>query len=187
MDIANLHSQLEEEIQNRLFKNHLASCLIILASALLIACAQSRNVNVENTPNVNITNRVDNPVLVEDVQHPAFQPFEVDKLIQVPENTPVLSAFLPAVGSENQVAVIEHVTVDARVPLGQRIVVRIGQTGELEHSLVLTSQGIWGNSHRYLASQPVRLYYSGGWEGLIFVIIERTSSSAGKLSLPPRW
>jgi hypothetical protein len=147
--------------------------VLVLTSA---QAKQIQDVNVVNTPNINISNKVDNPLPVGDVQNPAFQPFEVDKHIGVNNGTAMLSAVIPPAGSAGQRAVIEHVTVDARVPDGQNIVVRIGQPDEIEHSLVLTSQGIWGSAHRYTASQPIRLYSVGGGDGLIFAIIERSSS-----------
>ena len=160
------------------FDKYVISCLLLFACALVPTSThakQIQDVNVVNTPNINIINKVDNPLPVGDVQNPAFQPFEVMRRIDVEEGTSVISATMPPAGNENQRAVIEHVTVDARVPLSQNIVVRIGQTGEIEHSLVLTSQGDWGKTHRYTASQPIRLYSFGGGIGLISAIIERNS------------
>jgi len=163
------------------FNKYVISCLLMFACALVTTSAhakQIQDVNVVNTPNINIINKGDNPLPVGDVLNPAFQPFEVVQLIIVEDGTHVLATTMPPAGNGNQRAVIEHVTVDARVPLGQNIVVRIGQTGEIEHSLVLTSQGVWGSTHRYTASQPIRLYSFGGGIGLISAIIERSSSTS---------
>ena len=158
----------------------LVTCGLLLAGVVAPASAPAKqilDVNVLNAPNVTVINKASNPLAVGDVQNPAFQPFAVDRLITVPNGTHVQATTLPPVGNDTQRAVIEHVTVDARVPLGQNIVVRIGQTGEVEHSLVLTSQGIWGSTHRYLASQPIRLYSVGGGVGVISFIVERGSDA----------
>ena len=163
------------------FNKYLISCLLLFACALVPTSThakQIQDVNVVNTPNINIINKGDNPLPVGDVLNPAFQPFEVKKRIRLAAGVSVISATMPPAGNGNQRAVIEHVTVDAIVPLGQSIVVRIGQTGEIEHSLVLTSQGDWGKTHRYTASQPIRLYSFGGGIGLISAIIERSSSTS---------
>jgi hypothetical protein len=164
------------------FARHTLTCLVLLANIVVLSDAQAKqiqDVNVINTPSINISNKVDNPLPVGDVQNPAFQPFEVKRSIFLGEGEAVIAATMPPAGNAGQRAVIEHVTVDARVPLGQNIVVRLGQTGEIEHSLVLTSQGVWGTTQRYTASQPIRLYSVGGGDGLISAIIERSGSSSG--------
>ena len=53
--------------------------------------------------------------------------------------------------------------------------------GEIEHALVLTDQWPWGSTHRYRASQPIRLYSIGGGGGFALAGIER-SAGAGSAS-----
>jgi hypothetical protein len=139
--------------------------------------AQIKDVNVANTPNVNISNKVDNPIPVADAQNAAFQPFVAMHHMSVPNGAPVQEDTYPP-APENKRLVIEHVTVDARVPSSQRIVVYItGGDTEIFHALVLTSQGTFGTSDRYVASQPIRLYVEGGGIGGGWLRIERSSDS----------
>jgi len=160
-----------------------ALSLLMLVSALALTTpqaasgAQTKNVNVANTPNVNISNKVDNPIPVADAQNPAFQPFVWVHHMAVPNGGAVQQDTYPP-APENKRLVIEHVTVDARVPSSQRIVVYItGSDPDIFHALVLTSQGTFGTSDRYVASQPIRLYVTGGGVGGGFLRIERSSSS----------
>ena len=76
--------------------------------------------------------------------------------------------------------VIEHVTVDASIPEGQRAAAHI-RIGEIEHALVLTDQRSWSSTHRYRASQPIRLYSMGGGAGFAVAGIQR-NATAGSAS-----
>jgi hypothetical protein len=157
------------------------TCVLMLASALALTSAYAESpvpvdVNVVNQANVNVINKVDNPVPVGDVQNPAFNPFQVDTRFSLGRGEGAAEAVLPGAGQPGQRVVIEHVTVAASVPEGQQIVAYI-KVGEIEHSLVLTSQGNWGNSRRLRASQPIRLYSVGGGDGIAFAGVERSSSS----------
>jgi hypothetical protein len=172
-----------------MFKKYLfgAPCVLMLATALALSSAYAEvpvpptvfDVNVINFPSVNVINKLDNPVPVGDVQNPAFQPFQVDARFSLRRGEGSAEAVLPPQGDAGQRVVIEHVTVAATVPEGQRIVAYI-KLGEIEHALVLTSQGNWGNSVRFRASQPIRLYSLGGGDGMAFAGVER-SASAGSM------
>lgn len=117
---------------------------------------------------------------VGDVQNPAFNPFQVDARFSLRRGEGSIEATLPRVGTDRQRVVIEHVTVDASIPDGQRAVAYV-KIGEIEHPLVLTSQGSWGSTTRYRASQPIRLYSIGGGVGFALAGIER-SATAGSAS-----
>ena len=134
------------------------------------------DVRVLNQPDVRVANTVKNPVPVGDAQNPAFNPFQVDARFSLGRGVGSAEAALPGIGNDGQRVVIEHVTVDASVPAGQRTVAYI-KIGEIKHALVLTDQGPWGSTHRYRASQPIRLYSIGGGEGFAMAGIERSASA----------
>ena len=137
-------------------------------------------VEVLNQPSVSVTNTVKNPVPVGDAQNPAFNPFQVDARFSAGRGVGSAEAVLPGVGNNDQRVVIEHVTVDASIPAGQRAVAYI-KIGEIKHALVLTDQGPWGSTQRYRASQPIRLYSIGGGVGFALAGIER-NATAGSAS-----
>jgi hypothetical protein len=84
--------------------------------------------------------------------------------------------------------VIEHVTVRAELPPGQRarasIVVTL-EASRVTHHLVMVSQGtVIGsptNRAAFVASQPIRLYVDGG-QGAWGVNVERDSSVEGGIA-----
>jgi hypothetical protein len=166
----------------------LVSWLLALTATLAFSCAHAQteipvsplDVNVVNQPQVNIINTIKNPLPVGDVQNPAFNPFQVDARFSLGRGQGAGEAVLPGVGRAGQRVVIEHVTVGASIPDGQRVVAYI-KLGEIEHSLVLTFQGDWGSSQRFRASQPIKLYSVGGADGIALAGVER-SGSAGSAS-----
>jgi len=132
-------------------------------------------VQVVNQPNVTVVNTPKIPIPVGEIQNPAFQPFQVDVRFSLGRGEGAGEAVLPRVGNANQRVVIEHVTVDALIPDGQRVVAYL-KLGEILHSLVLTSQGDWGDD-RYRASQPIRLYSLGGAIGFGLAGVERSRTT----------
>ena len=173
----------------RFDRQHLlvAACLLALATTLAITSAYAQteipvppppfDVNVVNLPDVRIINTPLEPLPVREV--PAFTPFQVDRQFSLGRGEGAIEAVLGGQGSNvQQRVVIEHVTVDASIREGQRVVAYI-KIGEINHSLVLTCQ-TWGNSRRCRASQPIRLYSLWGGPGSVgFALagIERSSSS----------
>lgn len=134
------------------------------------------DVQVVNQPNVSVINGPKNPIAVGEMQNPAFKPFQVESRFSLGRGEGAAEAVLPGVGNANQRVVIEHVTVDAQVPDGQRAVAYIN-IGDILHSLVLTFQGNWGSSDRYRASQPIRLYSIGGGLGFGLAGVERNRTT----------
>lgn len=134
------------------------------------------DVEVVNQPDVNIVNTPKNPVPVGDILNPAFKPFQVQARFSLGRGEGAAEAVLPGVGNANQRVVIEHVTADAQVPDGQRVVAYIN-VGDVLHSLVLTYQGDWGSTDRYRASQPIRLYALGGGLGFGLAGVERSRTT----------
>jgi hypothetical protein len=100
----------------------------------------------------------------------------VDVRISLRRGEGSAEAVLPRVGTDRQRVVIEHVTVDASIPEGQRAAAHI-KIGEIEQALVLTDQGSWSSTHRYRASQPIRLYSIGGGVGFAAAGIERNATA----------
>lgn len=158
--------------------------LLALATALAFTSAYAQtegppptplfDVNVVNQPDVRIINPIE-PLPVRQV--PAFTPFLSEARFFLGRGEGVIEAALPDPGSnESQRVVIEHVTVAASLPQGQSVVAYI-RLGGMNHSLVLTSQGLWGSSQRFRASQPIRLYTFGGQVGIAFAGIERSSTT----------
>jgi hypothetical protein len=134
------------------------------------------NVNVVNEPSVSVVTSPKNPLLVGDVQNPALNPFQVDVEFSLERGEGSGDRVLPPAGNNTQRVVIEHVTVDASIPRTQGVVAYI-KIGEIKHSLVLTRQEDWGSTKRFRASQPIKLYSSGGGDGMAFAGIERSQSS----------
>jgi hypothetical protein len=134
--------------------------------------AAATDVNVVNNAKVTVTNRVQ----VRDVANPAFQPFQAEVVMTIREGTGAQQSTIPP-APDGKRLVIEHVTVDALVPVGQRVLARIKAGSDIEHALVLTSQGFG----HWVTSQPIRLYTLGGGVGSGFAVIER-STSEGEVS-----
>jgi hypothetical protein len=171
----------DKEVSMKRFRSKcllMAACLLALATALAFtrAYAEEKTVAPPLT-DVNVVNTIKNPIPVGDIQNPAFKPFQVDARFSLRRGEGAAEAVLGDPGSTaNQRVVIEHVTVGASMPDGQKVVVYI-KIGEIMHSLVLTSQGLWGTSRRFRASQPIRLYTDGGQDGIAFAGVERSSTT----------
>ena len=129
------------------------------------------DVNVVNNAKVTVVNRANNAAFVRDAQNPAFQPFQAEVVMVIPEGAGAQQNIIPA-APEGKRLVIEHVTVDALVPAGQRVLARIKAGSDVEHALVVTSQGFG----HWVTSQPIRLYTLGGGLGSGFAIVERSAS-----------
>jgi hypothetical protein len=154
--------------------------LTVVAAGLLswsAPAAAATDVNVVNNAKVTVTNRLTNPVAVRDVQNPAFQPFQAEVRMVLQAGTGSAQGAIPP-APEGKRLVIEHVTVDALVPAGQRVLARIAAGDDIAHALVLTSQGFG----HWVTSQPIRLYAPGGGVGSGLAIIER-STSEGQVSV----
>ena len=134
------------------------------------------NVNVVNDPRVSVVTSPENPVLVGDVQNPAFNPFQVDVSFSLDRGEGSGEAVIPPAGNDGQRLVIEHVTVAARAPRSQGVIAYI-KLGEIKHALVLTRQDGWGSRQSLRASQPIKLYSLGGGDGMAFAGIERSSTT----------
>ena len=134
------------------------------------------DVNVVNDPRVSVVTTPKAPLLVGDVQNPAFNPFQVEVRFSLVRGEGSGEAALPPVGNEGQRLVIEHVTVAAWVPRSQGVIAYI-KLGEIKHALVLTLQDGWGSPRSLRASQPIKLYSLGGGVGMAMAGIERSSAT----------
>jgi hypothetical protein len=152
-----------------------AALVLIVGAGCAAKTPAPLGVSVLNQPNVSVVNAAGNPVPVVDAKDPSLNPFQVDRSFSLRRGEGSAEAVLGPVGNDRQRVVIEHVTVDAVMPEDQRAIAYI-KIGEIKHALVLTSQGIWGPSHRYRTSQPIRLYAIGGGIGFALAGIERTST-----------
>ena len=103
-------------------------------------------------------------------------PFQVDVRFSLGRGEGSREAVVPPAGQEGQRVVIEHVTVAASVPARQGIVAYV-KIGEINHALVLTAQKGWSNPQRFRASQPIRLYTTGGGGGMALAGVERSQTT----------
>jgi hypothetical protein len=93
---------------------------------------------------------VQNPVPIRDMQNPAFNPFQVDARFSLRRWAGSAEAVLPRVGNDRQRVVIEHVTVDASIPEGQRTVALAG----IERSASAGSASFYFTGSGYLVDLP---------------------------------
>ena len=147
----------------------LLSCFALLPIAQ--AAPSPSNVNVVNTPDVNVVNTTASPVPVRDVDNPARQPFHAEAVGGFADGASTTGGLLIPTVPAGKRLVIEHVSVFGAMLPGQkmvrtRVMYRFSVFG---HSLVISAQGsnADGSSDYFVASEPVRFYAGDGlvsWE-----------------------
>ena len=121
------------------------------------------NVGINGTPTVIVGNSAQNPLFVRDVDESGRIPFQISQNVSF--GVVSFTAFLPI--PDGKIAVIEHVSTSGGLqgtgPV-QGFVRCFNGTQEVNHSLVLTQQGVnEANGFTfYAASQPIKCYASGG-------------------------
>src|SRR6266581_8083891 len=155
---------------------------LVLACFALLPIAQASpspsNVNVVNTPNVNVVNTTASPVSVRDVDNPARQPFHAEAVGGFADGASVTGGILIPTVPAGKRLVIEHVSVFGAMLPGQkmvraRVMYRFSVFG---HSLVISAQGsnADGSSDYFVASQLFRVSFSH--DAVIVGLAERDSS-----------
>jgi len=158
----------------------LLSCFALLPIAQ--AAPSPSNVNVVNTPDVNVVNTTASPVPVRDVDNPARQPFHAEAVGGFADGASITGGILIPTVPAGKRLVIEHVSVFGAMLPGQkmvrtRVMYRFSVFG---HSLVISAQGsnADGSSDYFVASELIRFYDNDGlpvaWE------VERDSSAGAK-------
>lgn len=120
----------------------------------------SWNVDITNTPSVQVGNTATNPVQVRDVDSPARQPFQKGIAVTIPAGTGFESAFFQVPAGKR--LVIEYVSNDgSSSPLQMRIATVVASE-EVVHRFVTTrlENGIY--SPIFVMSQQTRLYADPG-------------------------
>lgn len=144
--------------------------------------ANTANVNVLNTVGVKIENDLANPALIRSVDEPSRQPFQ----LEIDFDTNGLGANINQITLGTVPAgkrlVIEHVSVDASVPVGQNLLsaLKIFSGGKSAvHPLITLKQGIdVSNQQRFVTSQQVRLYADAG--SILILRLERDTVLGGE-------
>ena len=135
------------------------------------------NVNVVNTPSVNVINTTASPVLVRDVDNPARQPFHAHVTGGFADGAsttgPITITTVPA----GKLLVIEHVSAFGRMLPFEKMVRFTIRYGIFSHSVVCTPQGSSADGSRdyFVASQLVRMDFSHPGEA-VSVLGERDSN-----------
>ncbi len=165
----------------------LSGTLLALATVLALARPSAQTEQPNPTPpfNVNVVNepsfKLIPPIEPLPVQVPEFEPFQVEHRFTLARGEGAGEGALSLedggnIGQEGQHVVIEHVTLAASIPVGQNVIAYI-KIGEMKHALVLTPQGTWGSSQILRASQPIKLYSSGGGVGVGWGGVQRSSTT----------
>ena len=160
---------------NYLFK--VVCCLILLLLPAFINVGQAvgapaaTNVNVVNTPNVNvgtpdvnIINLPQSPVPVREVNNPAIQPYQVagTHLFSPPESGAVITLYTVPLCKR---FIIEYATAQGQLPMGAKlqgfITTTVGGV-TAQHQLVMIDQGVMSGSQLFAAAQPMRVYADPG-------------------------
>jgi hypothetical protein len=171
------------------FNNYLsktAFCMILLLILPFINVGQAigapptTNVNVVNTPNVNVVNPTSRPLPVIE-RGPASQPFQASANGLFVFNQANMPLPLVTVPTGKQL-IIEFATVgaflDSTCSMDALIQTTAGGTTAL-HQLVVTQQGLLGGSLIFAAAQPMRLYADPGTSVLGSVNRDGTSCLLG--------
>ena len=137
--------------------------------------------DVDSDPNSDVGGTPRNPREFAERNPGGFTPFQIEADFSLRRGEGSAEAALPPAGNEHQIVIIEHVTVAASIPRDQGIVAYV-KVGEIKHTLVLTLQQGWSNPQLFRASQPIKLYSTGGGEGIAFAGVER-SRSTGSASI----
>jgi len=137
------------------------------------------DVNVVNTPSVNVANPATNPVLVRDVDRPTEQPYQDTVEITMSfDDTGGTGALDPVPAGKR--LVVEYATARATLSAGQMATVTL-VVGMIRYELPVIPQGTFGTSifaRTLLAgSEPVRLYVNAG--ETLSVATERTEGDGG--------
>ncbi len=174
-------------------------------SDIRAAAAQTQNVNVVNTPTVQVGNfpvttnvavtgtptvgldagnntvKIDtsNPVLVRDVDNPARQPFEGStSLVVVFGQTQALGHFITV--PAGKVLIVEHVSADALLAGNDRLVSLAIYGNGISHYVVPNDAGMDNiGRHRFSVSQQVRFYFTEGVQVSCFAERADTNSQPG--------
>lgn len=140
----------------------------------------ARDVNVVNTPAVNIVNPEASPALVRDVDRAAAQPYQDSVSVEIPNGEGFESGALSIVPAGKRL-VVEYVTAEANMDGNQMVKVSL-VVGNVRYNLLMIPQGTFGiGVHRsfLVASEPVRIYVDGGTS--VGVAAERNAFIGGAL------
>src|SRR6266568_1260283 len=102
----------------------------------------TQDVNVVNTPNVNVVNTTASPVQVRDVDNPARQPFHAEAVGGFADGASVTGGILIPTVPAGKRLVIEHVSVFGAMLPGQKMVRAVlHRFSVFGPSLVISAQG----------------------------------------------
>ena len=118
------------------------------------------NVNVVNTPSVNVANTTASPVPVRDVDNPARQPFHAHVTGGFADGASTTGGTLIPTVPAGKLLVIEHVSVFGRMLPFEKMVRFTIRYATFSHSVVCTPQGSNADGSRdyFVASELVRFY-----------------------------
>ena len=139
----------------------------------------TQDVNVVNTPNVNVVSTTASPVLVRDVDNPTAQPFQAQVMGGFADGASTTGDILITTVPAGKRLVIEHFSAFASMAIDQNVV-RVGQEVWIDPFSTVILQYRWdtqghnadGSSAYFVASESVRFY---AYPGPIKVFAERDS------------
>jgi hypothetical protein len=155
---------------------------LVLACFALPSATQAApsptNVNVVNTPNVNVVNTTASPVPVRDVDNPARQPFQAQVVGgRVADGASTTGDIPITTVPAGKLLIIDYVSVFGRILSGQKLnhVSVINSTVQYG-GLQISPQGSNADGSRdyFVASQLVRMDFSHS--GVVSVLGERDSN-----------
>jgi hypothetical protein len=126
------------------------------------------NVNVVNTPNVNVANTTASPVLVRDVDNPARQPFQAEVVGGFADGASTTGDITIATVPAGKLLIIEHVGVFGAMLTGQSIArvtyihVVDGRHYKIYPLVLRQAHSADGTRDYFVVSEALRVYANPG-------------------------